>query len=93
MLFNNMSLDWAVARAARLAEINNAVSQSDISQAINNYLSSIGLPAATVQYSSTVVGGIRTAYIAANYSQSYVLPMISTFNIAFSSNITVPQPT
>ena len=92
MLFNNMSLEWAMARASRLAEINKDATQSDIAQAINTYLLGAGLPVATVQYSSTVSGGLRTATIAANYSQTYVLPMISTFQINFSSNITVPQP-
>lgn len=90
MLFNNMSLQWAVEKAARVAEINSAATQSDISTAVNSYLSSVGLPNATVTYSSSVSGGVTTATIQASYSQSYALPMISTFHINFSSNLTVP---
>jgi Flp pilus assembly protein TadG len=90
MLFNNMSLQWAVEKAARVAEINSAATQSDIASAVNSYLASEGLPNATVTYSSTVSGGVTTATIQASYSQSYTLPMVSTFNINFSSNLTVP---
>ncbi len=92
MVFNNMSLEWALTKASRLAEINNAVTQTDISQAVNSYLSSEGLPNATVTYSTSTSGGVRTAYIAASYQRTFVLPMVSTFDITFSSNITVPQP-
>jgi hypothetical protein len=92
MLFNDMSLDWAMARAARIAEINKAATQTDIANAINTYLTGNGLPKATVIFSSTVSGGLRSASIAASYSQTYDVPMISSFNINFSSNITVPQP-
>jgi Flp pilus assembly protein TadG len=93
MLFNNLSLEWALAKASRVAEINKTVTQSDVSQAVNAYLASMSLPTATVTYSSSVAAnGVRTANISASYSQTYVVPMISTFNINFSSNITVPQP-
>lgn len=90
MLFNNMSLQWAVEKAARVAEINSAATQSDIASAVNSYLASEGLPSATVTYSSSVSGGVTTATISASYQQTYALPMISTFNINFSSNLTVP---
>jgi Flp pilus assembly protein TadG len=90
MLFNNMSLQWAVEKAARVAEINAAATQSDIQTAVNSYLSSVGLPNATVAYSSSVSNGVTTGTITASYSQSYTLPMISTFNINFSSNLSVP---
>lgn len=90
MLFNNMSLNWAVEKAARVAEINAAATQSDIQGAVNSYLSSVGLPNATVLYSSSTTNGVTTATITASYSQTYVLPMISTFNINFSSNLSVP---
>ena len=90
MLFNNMSLQWAVEKAARVAEINTAATQSDIASAVNSYLASEGLPNATVTYSSVVTGGATIATISASYSQSYTLPMISTFHINFSSNLSVP---
>jgi len=93
MLFNNMTLEWALTRASRLAEINKAVTQAQITQAVNGYLASSGLPNATVQYSSTLSSsGLRSATIAASFRQTFEVPMISTFDINFSSNITVPQP-
>jgi Flp pilus assembly protein TadG len=92
MVFNNMSLEWALTKASRMAEIDKTVTQTDISQAVNSYLSSEGLPNATVTYSTSTSGGVRTAYIAAGYQRTFVLPMVSSFNITFSSNITVPQP-
>lgn len=92
MLFNNLSLQWAVANASRLAEINKSVTLTTIAQAVNANLASMNLPNATVVYTSSVSGGLRTAVITAGYSQTYTLPMVSTFNINFSSSITVPQP-
>ena len=92
MLFNNLSLGWALANASRLAEINKSVTQTAITQAVNDRLSSMALPNATVSYNSSVSGGLRTAVITASYDQTYTLPLVSTFNIHFSSSITVPQP-
>lgn len=92
MLFNNLSLEWALANASRLAEINKSVTQTAIAQAVNDRLTSMNLPTATVQYTSSVSGGLRTAVITAGYSQTYTLPLVSTFQINFSANITVPQP-
>jgi Flp pilus assembly protein TadG len=93
MLFNNLSLEWALANASRLAEINKSVTQITIAQAVNTHLASMNLPNATVVYTSSVSsGGLRTAQITAGYYQTYTLPLVSTFNIHFSANITVPQP-
>ena len=88
-----MSLEWAVAKAARIVEFNSAATQTDVTQARNAYLSSLGLPNATVQYSSTVrSSGLRMANLAASYDQTYAIAMVSTFHVTFRSNITVPQP-
>jgi len=92
MLFNNLSLDWALASASRVAEINKSVTQTAVAQAVNDRLASMALPNATVTYNSSVSGGLRTAVITASYDQTYTLPLVSTFNIHFSSSITVPQP-
>ena len=93
MVFNNLSLEWALTKAARIAEINNTATQTEVSQAVNAYLASMQLPTATVAYSSSVnANGVRTANISAAYTQTYDVPMISSFTINFSSSITVPQP-
>src|SRR5262245_46556414 len=51
MLFTNVSLHYAVERGIRLASINPAVSQNAITSEVNGYLTSTGLPAATISYS------------------------------------------
>ncbi len=93
MLFNDTTLQWAVDSGARVAAINTAATQSQISSAINGYLSSVGAPAATVQYSVAYSGTMPVASIAANFSQSYTIPFISTFHITFSASTSVPQGT
>lgn len=90
MLFNRVSLDWAVEKAARVAEVNPSASASDIAAAVNSYLSSEGLPHATVVYSTVLSAGVTIATINAQYSQTYYLPMVSTFHMNFASNLSVP---
>ena len=90
MLFNNLSLDWAVQRAVRQATINHSVTQAAIASTINNYLSSVGLSNANVEYGVLTLNGVQTASIAANYTQAYSLPFVSTFNMTFSSSASVP---
>lgn len=93
MLFNNMGLEWALTKAARVAEINKAATQNDITTALNGYLAGMNLPNATVTYSSSVgSNGVRTANIGASYTQTYAVPMVHSFTINFSSAIVVPQP-
>jgi Flp pilus assembly protein TadG len=91
MYFNRQSLDWAVQLAARQAEINTSVSQSQVASTINNYLNSVGLPNATVTYSVATVSGVKTASIGATFNQSYSVPFVHTFNVTFTSNDAVPQ--
>jgi Flp pilus assembly protein TadG len=91
MYFNRQSLDWAVQLAARQAEINTSVTQSQIASTVNNYLNSVGLPNATVTYSVATVSGVKTASIGATFNQSYSVPFVHTFNVTFTSNDAVPQ--
>jgi Flp pilus assembly protein TadG len=91
MYFNRQSLDWAVQLAARQAEINSSVTQGQLRTTINSYLSSVGLPNATVTYSVATSGGLKTASIAASFSQTYSVPFVHTFNVTFSSSEAVPQ--
>lgn len=90
MLFNNASLNWAVADAARLASINPAATQSDIAAVINTRLSSFGLSNANVQFAISTLNGLQTAHIGANYQQSYTIPFVSTFHLTFNSDAYVP---
>jgi Flp pilus assembly protein TadG len=91
ILFTNVSLHYAVERGIRLAMINPAVSQSDITTEVNGYLTSTGLPSATVSYS--VSGTPATAHISATLARTYTVPLISTFNITYAADAYAAQGT
>ncbi|MGH6682459.1 MAG: TadE/TadG family type IV pilus assembly protein [Pseudolabrys sp.] len=90
MLFNNVSLDWAVQYAGRQVMLNHAMTQSQIRSAVNTYLSSVGLSNASVVYTVATSNGVQTANIVASSVGSYVVPFVKTFNIRYSSNVSVP---
>jgi len=92
MAFSDLSLEWAVARGVRAAEIDKTTTQSQVSSAINGYLHGAGLPNATVTYSTATLGGVQFAYIGANFTRSYTIPMLPTFSVNFTSSAVVPQP-
>lgn len=90
MLFTNLSLNWAVQRAIRAASINPAVTQSTLASEVNGYLSSVGLPSATITY--VVTGGtLPTAHLSASLAQSYTVPLIATFHITYAADAYVAQ--
>jgi Flp pilus assembly protein TadG len=91
MYFTRQSLDWAVQLAARQAEVDSTVTQSQVRDTINTYLATVNLPAANVDYSVATTNGIKTASIAATFNRTYTLPGVNTFNITFTSNAAVPQ--
>ena len=90
MLFTNAALHWAVERSVRLAAISTTTTQSAISTALNGYLSSLGVPAATVTY-SVATGAFPVAHINATLSQSYTIPFIPTVNVTYVADAYVPQ--
>ena len=90
MLFTNAALHWAVERSVRLAAISTSTTQSAISTALNGYLSSLGVPAATVTY-SVATGAFPVAHINATLSQSYTIPFIPTMNVTYVADAYVPQ--
>lgn len=90
ILFTNATLQWAVEDGARLAEINPAATQSDISDAVNNYLGSIDAETASVSYSVSQSGSTKTGTILASVSESYIVPLINDFTINYEASTTVP---
>ena len=90
MMFTNVAVHWATERAARLATVNTSVSSGAITSAVNGYLSNVGIPTATVNYS---VGGgsFPVAHITTTLAQTYSLPMIGVFNVTYSAEVYVPQ--
>jgi hypothetical protein len=70
--------------------LNNSATLSQITTKVNSYMSSAGLPAATVQYSTSTINNVLTGHIVANYNQTYTLPFVRTFHLTFSADAYVP---
>jgi Flp pilus assembly protein TadG len=90
MLHTKAALQWAVETTIRKAAINTTVSQSTLTSDLNGYLSTLGLPTATVSY-NVVSGAIPVATLTGSFSQTYVIPYVSTFNVTYSATAKVPQ--
>ena len=90
MLFNNASLNYAVEDAARTVAANNAATQDQITAKVNSYMTTAGLSSATVLYSKSTINNVLTGHIAANYTQTYTLPFVTTFHITFNADAYVP---
>jgi Flp pilus assembly protein TadG len=90
ILFANATLQWAVDKGSRIAAINPAATQTEISDAVNQSLSSAGAPTANVTYSISTTGVVKTGKISANFTKTYTVPMIKTFTINYSATTTVP---
>ncbi|MDE2013469.1 MAG: pilus assembly protein [Alphaproteobacteria bacterium] len=89
-LYTNATLQWAISRAARLPEIDAAVSQSQITQAIDKDLSTAGITDASVTYSVSQSGGATIGTISASFDRTYSVPLIDTFNLHYSATTSVP---
>ena len=91
MLFTYAGMHWAVEDASRVAAVNTAATQSQVQTAINNDLTSIGLPDATSVSYSVSYSPFQTATINATLTQTYVVPLISSVTITYSASTQVPQ--
>jgi len=90
MLNNKAMLQWAVEATIRKAAINTTVTQTQLTTELNGYLSTAGLPNATVTY-NVGTGVIPVATLTGTFSQTYVIPYVSTFNVTYSATAQVPQ--
>jgi Flp pilus assembly protein TadG len=90
MLFNNASLNYAVEDAARTVAMNNSATLDQIKTKVNSYMTTAGLPSATVLYSKSTINSVLTGHITANYTQTYKLPFVNTFHITFNADAYVP---
>lgn len=91
MLFTYAGVHWAVENAARVAAVNTSATKTQIQTAINSNLTSIGLPTATSVSYTTTTTPFQIATVTATLTQSYVVPLISTFTITYSATTQVPQ--
>jgi Flp pilus assembly protein TadG len=93
MLWHEADLDWAVQSAARDAVLNSNATQSDVAQAVNGYLTSVGMGnATTVEYTTSTSGGVTVGQITASSTEQFVIPFLSTYNITYQSSASVPKP-
>lgn len=92
MLWHEANLNWAVQSGARLVALNSSVTQSEISTAVNHYLSSVGMGSATVQYTTATSGGVTVGTISASKSEQFVVPLFNTFNLTLAASANVPVP-
>ena len=91
MLFTYAGVHWAVEDASRLAAVNTSATQSQVQTAINDNLTSIGLPDATSVTYSVAYSPFQIATVSATLTQSYVVPLLSTVTITYSASTQVPQ--
>lgn len=92
MLWDSANLKWAVQSAARVAVLNTSATQSDISTAVNDYLASIGMGSATVNYSVVTSNGAKVGEITASKTEQFIVPLLFTKDITFQASADVPQP-
>lgn len=91
MLFTYVGVHWAVEDASRVATVNTSATQTQIQTAINNDLTSIGLPDATNVSYSVASNPFAIATVSATLTQTYVVPLLSTVTITYSASTQVPQ--
>lgn len=91
MLFTYAGVHWAVEDGSRVAAVNTNATQSDVSTAIDNDLTSIGLPTATSVSYSVSNSPFQVATVSATLTQSYTVPLLSSFTITYSASTSIPQ--
>jgi Flp pilus assembly protein TadG len=92
MLWHEANLDWAVESGARVAVLNSAATQSDVSTAVNGYLASVGMGNATVAYTTSTTSGVTVGQITATKTEQFAVPFLSTYNITYNASANVPMP-
>lgn len=91
MLFTYAGMHWAVEDASRVAAVNTSATQTQVQTAINNNLTSIGLPDATSVTYSVSATPFQIATVGATLTQSYAVPLLSTITVTYSASTQVPQ--
>ena len=91
MLFTYAGVHWAVEDSSRVAAVSTSATQSQLQTAINNDLTSIGLPDASSVTYSVSYSPFQIATVSATLKQTYVVPLLSTFTVTYSASTTVPQ--
>ena len=90
MYFDNETLQTAVESAGRTIALNSSVTQSQLQTAVQNGLSSIGNPTATVTYATVTINGVSVGHLTATITRAYPVPLLSNYNITLSADTYLP---
>jgi Flp pilus assembly protein TadG len=91
MMWYRSTLQWAVEKSVRMVAIDNTTTQSQITTAINGYLSSVSLPNASVSYATSTFNGVQVGTVTASFTKSVTMPFVSTFNLTYSATAKMPE--
>jgi Flp pilus assembly protein TadG len=91
MAYTRATLQWAVEATIRDAAINPDATQTQLTTTLNNHLSALNVPPATVNYSTAAVGTVQVATLTASFTQTYTIPLVGTFNHTYTATGKTPQ--
>jgi Flp pilus assembly protein TadG len=86
------SVRLAVEGAARALEINQTMTQSQLTTFVQNKLTGVGDPNVTIALANdTSVAGVSMKKITGTYAFDIVIPLIPTQHVNFSTSVSVPM--
>jgi Flp pilus assembly protein TadG len=91
MLHSNATLQWAVESATRQASLDPDITQNQLQTSVNNMLTQMKMPSATVSYSVAPVNGVPVATVTASFTRSFTLPFVDTFNTTYTATARTTQ--
>jgi len=82
----------AVEAAARALEINQTMTQAQLTTFVQNKLTGVGDPNVTITLANdTSVSGVSMKKITATYAFDIVIPMLPTQHVNFSTSVNIPM--
>jgi Flp pilus assembly protein TadG len=86
------SVRHALVHEGRQIALNPTMTNSDLSTALGNDMAGVTNQSIATTLDHRTINGVSAAVASATYSSSIVVPLLGTFPISFTSNITVPLP-
>jgi Flp pilus assembly protein TadG len=90
MYLDTQTLQTAVESAGRMIAVNSGVTQDQLKTAIQNSIGVIGSPTITVSYTTVTVGGQSVGHLTATMTRSYVVPLVTTYNMTYTAETYIP---
>jgi Flp pilus assembly protein TadG len=100
LLFGIFQVGWAFNSAStvrhalvtemRAFALNTSMTQDQLQTAVRNDVQGFTDNAITVTVSRQTVNGVKAAVATATYTSSIVVPLMGSYPLNFSSNVTVP---